>query len=571
MTVYLIAGGAGSLGRRLTRELLKPEYNSTAIRVLDNNENGLARLKIRLGENDGKLRFFLGDIRDENRMSRAMENVDIVLLCAAQKHVDFGEFSPFESLKTNVLGVQNCIDAALINNVDKFLFFSSDKAVQAINTYGRCKALSESLTLDANNYKGDKRTKFSICVSPETPIMTARGPEAIAELTVGEEVLTHTGVLRKITRVISRPYHGDILQLCDRKLLITPRHLMYAFNNGSFDWIEAATCAERMLPVLSYRSSIPSGLFGRRRMFSHRVSSLSEEFLYQIPSRPPHRSRARCNQRQVVVGMVGTETLELFAHNTTNQEKHACLGIRNCGKTQGSRITGGNNALSRCQTSTRADFASAMSGQTKSTELEGITEDRAKTFGRINEEGISFRPPIKSRIDKSEPMQYSREVAQCTNTFGLDEIRSYGMVRYSGLVYNLEVETDNSYCANGWIVHNCRPPNYIDSDGSVYEIWRYQKKRDIPLTLTHPQMHRFVMSFPDIIKFVMKCIAMMKGGEIFIPSTGVEEVKIIDLAKKLSDNIKIVGLRKGERLRELLMDPSEEERAEMVDGIWVVH
>ena len=63
---------------------------------------------------------------------------------------------------------------------------------------------------------------------------------------------------------------------------------------------------------------------------------------------------------------------------------------------------------------------------------------------------------------------------------------------------------------------------------------------------------------------------MMKGGEIFVPSTGVEEVKIIDLAKKLSENIKIVGLRKGERLRELLMDPSEEERAEMIDGIWVI-
>lgn len=276
--IYLVIGGAGSLGRRLAQELIKPEYNVMAIRVLDNNENGLAQMKVRFGESDGKVRYFLGDVRDRERLIRAAENVDVMINCAAQKHVDLGEYNPFFSIQVNVLGTQNCIDAALENNVEKFIQISSDKAVQSISTYGRCKALSESLTLDANICKGDKRTKLSVI----------------------------------------------------------------------------------------------------------------------------------------------------------------------------------------------------------------------------------------------------------------------------------------------------RPPNYIDSDGSVFEIWHYQKANGLPLTLTSPQMTRYVMGFDEIVKFVIKCINMMKGGEIFIPSSGVEEVKIIDLAKKLSENIKIVGLRKGEKLHELLMDPSEEERAEMIDGIWVV-
>ena len=156
----LITGGAGSLGRRLTAELLKPEYSIATLRLLDNNENGMARLRWEL--KDERLRWLIGDIREKERLIRAMENIDIVIHTAALKHVEFNEMNPFEAIQTNVVGSQNCIDAALENNVDKYMYISSDKSVQAGSTYGRCKALSESLTLDANNYKGDKQTKLKI-------------------------------------------------------------------------------------------------------------------------------------------------------------------------------------------------------------------------------------------------------------------------------------------------------------------------------------------------------------------------------------------------------------------------
>jgi len=271
----LVTGGAGSLGRRLTEELLKPEYSVKAIRILDNNENGLAHMRVRL--QDKRLRYFLGDIGDKDRMVRAMENTDIVIHCAAQKHVDLAEINPFFSLKTNVLGTQICIDAALENNVDKFVFCSSDKAVQAISTYGRCKALSESLTLDVVNYKGDRRTKCAII----------------------------------------------------------------------------------------------------------------------------------------------------------------------------------------------------------------------------------------------------------------------------------------------------RPPNYTRSDGSMFELWDYQKAHGLPITVTDEKMYRYFMSFDQIIAFVLKCVDMMKGGEIFVPE-GAERIRILDLALKVSDNIRFIGIRKGEKLEEILIDPSERDHAELVDNIWVI-
>lgn len=163
--IYLVTGGAGSLGRRLTEFFLN-ENKSNIIRVFDHSENGLAHMQTRIADPDRRIRYFLGDVRDKDRLRRAMENVEVCVHCAAQKHVDIGEYNPFESVMTNVYGTQNCIDSALEADIAKFLSISSDKACHAISTYGRCKALAESLTIDANNYKGSHRTVFSVARPP---------------------------------------------------------------------------------------------------------------------------------------------------------------------------------------------------------------------------------------------------------------------------------------------------------------------------------------------------------------------------------------------------------------------
>ena len=155
----LITGGAGSIGKSLVLKLLRLDPN--VIRVLDINETELYKLDRDLNSN--LIRLFIGDIRDQSRVNRATEDVDIVFHTAALKHVSLCEYNPFEAILTNVMGTQCLLDASIKNNVEKFITISTDKAVNPINVMGATKLLSERLTLAANNYKGKKRTIFS-CV-----------------------------------------------------------------------------------------------------------------------------------------------------------------------------------------------------------------------------------------------------------------------------------------------------------------------------------------------------------------------------------------------------------------------
>ncbi len=154
----LITGGTGSLGQSLTKRLLKDGVDT--IRILSRNES--KQIEMENTFDDSRLRFFLGDVRDENRLVKATEDIDIVFHTAALKHVTKIEYNPFEGIKTNVIGSQNIINACTINNVEKVICVSTDKAVSPLNTYGATKLLAEKLFVTANNYiDPDKhRTKF---------------------------------------------------------------------------------------------------------------------------------------------------------------------------------------------------------------------------------------------------------------------------------------------------------------------------------------------------------------------------------------------------------------------------
>jgi UDP-N-acetylglucosamine 4,6-dehydratase/5-epimerase len=158
--VVLVTGGAGSIGSALVREVLK--YEPKAVRILDAHEYSLHKMEISLPEEDRrKCRFLLGDVRDKDRLERAMNGVQIVYHAAAYKHVHLCDYNPIEAINTNVLGTQNAIDAALHNNVEKFVFISTDKAANPIGTLGASKLLGEKITTAANYYKGDAPTIFS--------------------------------------------------------------------------------------------------------------------------------------------------------------------------------------------------------------------------------------------------------------------------------------------------------------------------------------------------------------------------------------------------------------------------
>lgn len=152
----LITGGTGSLGQALTRRLLTTDVDT--IRIYSRNE--LKQVNMESDIKDSRLRFLIGDIRDKERLLRALEDIDIVIHAAALKHINVAEYNPFEAVKTNVQGAQNVVDCCLDSNIETALAVSTDKAVSPFNTYGATKFLMERLFVAANYYKGNHPTKF---------------------------------------------------------------------------------------------------------------------------------------------------------------------------------------------------------------------------------------------------------------------------------------------------------------------------------------------------------------------------------------------------------------------------
>jgi len=156
----LITGGTGTLGKSLVERLLK-ESNIRRIAIFSRDELKQHDLRIHF-KNDPRLRWFLGDIRDLERLKRALHGVDFVIHAAALKQVDTGEYNPMEFIKTNVLGSQNVIDASIDTGVKRVVALSTDKASSPINLYGATKLTADKLFVAANNYSYRYGTTFSV-------------------------------------------------------------------------------------------------------------------------------------------------------------------------------------------------------------------------------------------------------------------------------------------------------------------------------------------------------------------------------------------------------------------------
>ncbi|WP_339179804.1 UDP-N-acetylglucosamine 4,6-dehydratase (inverting) [Oceanobacillus sp. FSL W7-1293] len=154
----LITGGTGSFGKKFTKRIL--ETNIKKVIIFSRDE--LKQYEMKQEFNDDRLRFFIGDVRDTNRLYRAFEGVDYVVHAAAMKHVDACEYNPFEAVKTNINGAQNIIEAAIDKKVERVIALSTDKAAAPINLYGATKLASDKLFVAGNSYVGDKKTRFAV-------------------------------------------------------------------------------------------------------------------------------------------------------------------------------------------------------------------------------------------------------------------------------------------------------------------------------------------------------------------------------------------------------------------------
>jgi UDP-N-acetylglucosamine 4,6-dehydratase len=156
----LITGGTGSLGKALIKYLIE-QTNVRRIAIYSRDELKQHNLRNEIGENS-RLRWFIGDIRDLDRLKRALHGVDFVIHAAALKQVDTGEYNPMEFIKTNVLGSQNLIEACIDQKIKKVVALSTDKASSPINLYGATKLTADKLFIAANNYSFSYGTTFSV-------------------------------------------------------------------------------------------------------------------------------------------------------------------------------------------------------------------------------------------------------------------------------------------------------------------------------------------------------------------------------------------------------------------------
>lgn len=154
----LVTGGTGSFGKKFITKALTMGVK----KIIVFSRDELKQYEMKQQFTDERVRFFIGDVRDKERLYRAFDGVDIVIHAAAMKHVEACEYNPFEAVKTNIHGAQNIIDAAIDQGVEKVIALSTDKACSPINLYGATKLASDKLFIAANAYVGDKHTKFAV-------------------------------------------------------------------------------------------------------------------------------------------------------------------------------------------------------------------------------------------------------------------------------------------------------------------------------------------------------------------------------------------------------------------------
>jgi UDP-N-acetylglucosamine 4,6-dehydratase/5-epimerase len=155
----LITGGTGSFGNKFTETIIK-RFSPKKIVIYSRDE--LKQFDMSQKFNQDCMRYFIGDVRDKDRLTMAMNGIDFVIHAAALKQVPAAEYNPTECIRTNVMGAENVIHAALYNNVEKVIALSTDKAANPINLYGATKLCSDKLFVAANNFAGTKQTIFSV-------------------------------------------------------------------------------------------------------------------------------------------------------------------------------------------------------------------------------------------------------------------------------------------------------------------------------------------------------------------------------------------------------------------------
>jgi len=214
----LITGGTGSFGKKFT-EIVLQDYHPKKLIVFSRDE--LKQFEMVQQFDDSCMRYFIGNVRDQERLYRAMNGVDIVVHAAALKQIPSCEYNPFEAIKTNIWGAKNIIDAAIDQGVKKVMAISTDKAVNPINLYGATKLCAEKLFVQGNSYSGERGPSFS-CVrygnvvgSRGSVIAVFKKQRESGKITVTDERMTRFWIMleqgvRFVIRCIEQMQGGEV-------------------------------------------------------------------------------------------------------------------------------------------------------------------------------------------------------------------------------------------------------------------------------------------------------------------------------------------------------------------------
>lgn len=290
----LITGGTGSFGKKYTEILLK-KYKPNKIIIYSRDE--LKQYEMSQKYNAKCMRYFIGDVRDANRLEDAMQDVDYVIHAAALKHVPIAEYNPMECIKTNINGAQNVIQAAIKNEVKKVIALSTDKASSPINLYGATKLASDKLFVAANNMVGKRKTRFSVVRYGN--VVGSRGSvipffqklinEGVKELPITDEKMTRFFITLEdgvnfVLNNFERMYGGEIfipkipsMKMTDLATSLAPNlpHKIIGIRPGEKMHEVMITADDRVIEFDNYYVIMPTIQFSHKSDFTK--NALGEE------------------------------------------------------------------------------------------------------------------------------------------------------------------------------------------------------------------------------------------------------------------------------------------------------
>lgn len=612
--IVLITGGTGTFGSAFVKKLMDSDVNVT-IRVFSRGEDLQHQMASRFPHNDPRLRFLIGDVRDRERLIRAMQNVDYVVHAAAMKQVPTCEYNPTEAVDTNIGGARNVIDAAIVAGVKKAIAISTDKAcidyharVQMengktvpINLLVKERMQSRVLSLLNDGSVGSRRVtnwyKNNLNNRPMIRINRKNGYDHIGQknrllLTDDHPVLTPTGwraagILRTGDLIMTtdpNPNYSQMAFLCGK--VMGDAHIM---NNGRSP-IKISQSVQEWVEIC-HRTMVEFNPNPIR--LQHNNRGRADTFTFTIPAQSFTRD-LRDDFYDNGVKIVPKKTIEKYFSPEFMAAWYlddGCLADKKYARIATHGFTESENVWLMDLLNKNDIGAYTQLCKYHDKEYWEIRLTATGSIKFFNIIGRFVPPSMRYKVPNYAP-QYEQQAWSFGHaTRFIDEIIVSNENSYrSKDVYCIDVDDSHNFSVNGIILHNCSPVNLygatklvmerlftqantmdptgtrfscvrygnvIGSRGSVIPVWQRQVDAHEDITITNEHMTRFLLTKQFAVDFVNASLDIMQGGEIFVPRIPTATIKIIRDAIFPGHSYMITGVRPGEKMHEILITRDE--------------